>query len=198
MPRLPGTMASKQTILVDPNVVTYRKNKDAVKRIIIFGNSGSGKSTLAAELCDEGLAHLDLDILAWLPSRPPERRPIDQAYEEVQRFIGKHDEWVVEGCYADLLELVKPFATEAIFMNLPIRLCQENARNRPWEAHKYESKEAQDKNLPMLLDWIAGYADRGDSLSYRAHCELYASFRGRKTEIDCNGGIRSKGSDNDA
>jgi len=169
-----------------------------VRKVIIFGNSGSGKSTLAAELRKEGLAHLDLDVLAWLPSSPPERRPMDQAYEEIQNFTKENDEWVVEGCYTDLLELVKPFSTEAIFMNLPVHLCQENARNRPWEPHKYDSKEAQDGNLGMLLDWIAGYVDRKDSLSYSAHRTLYDSFQGKKTEIICNEERHKKGLKNGA
>lgn len=157
-----------------------------MRKIIIFGNSGSGKSTLATELRNEGLAHLDLDVLAWLPVNPPERRPLDQAFDKIQQFIGEHDEWVVEGCYADLLEMVKPFASEAIFMNLPVHICQENARNRPWEPHKYESKEAQDENLKMLLDWIAGYMERDDTLSYSAHRALYESFTEKKTEITSN------------
>lgn len=157
-----------------------------MRKVIVFGNSGSGKSTLAAELRDDGLAHLDLDVLAWLPSSPPERRPIEEAYVDIQRFIRENAEWVIEGCYTDLLELVKPFATEAIFMNLPVHLCQENARNRPWEPHKYVSKEAQDENLEMLLNWIAGYADRKDALSHSAHCVFYDSFRGEKKEITNN------------
>lgn len=157
-----------------------------MRKVIIFGNSGSGKSTLANELRAEGLSHLDLDTLAWLPVNPPERRPIQQAFEQIQSFISTNDEWVVEGCYADLLELVKPFANEAIFMNLSTQLCLENARNRPWEPHKYPSKEAQDDNLPMLLDWIVGYMERDDSLSYGAHSSLFQSFKGKKTEITCN------------
>ena len=37
-----------------------------MRKILIFGNSGSGKSTLAGKLCaGNGLAHLDLDTLAW-------------------------------------------------------------------------------------------------------------------------------------
>ena len=157
-----------------------------MRKIIIFGNSGSGKSTLARELRNQGLAHLDLDTLAWLTSTPPKRRPIELAYEQIQPFISENDEWIVEGCYADLLELVKPFANEAIFMNLSPQLCQENARIRPWEPHKYESKEAQDNNLPMLLDWIAGYMERDDSLSYGAHRTLFQGFQGKKTEITSN------------
>ncbi len=157
-----------------------------MRKIIIFGNSGSGKSTLAQELRDQGLAHLDLDILAWLPSNPPERRPIDLAFTQIKSFIGENSEWVVEGCYADLLALVKPFANEAIFMNIPVHQCQENARNRPWEPHKYQSKKEQDGNLPMLLDWIAGYMERDDALSYRAHSVLFQGFQGKKTEITFN------------
>ncbi|MCH8556552.1 MAG: shikimate kinase [Balneolia bacterium] len=157
-----------------------------MRKVILFGNSGSGKSTLAAKLNGEGLAHLDLDTLAWLPTDPPERRPLDDAHVEIEHFLEKHDEWVIEGCYADLLELVKPFANEAIFMNLPFELCQQNARNRPWEPHKYKTKEAQDKNLPMLLDWIAGYVTRKDSLSYTAHKALFDGFEGKKREISSN------------
>jgi len=157
-----------------------------VRKVIIFGNSGSGKSTLAAKLRNQGLAHLDLDVLAWLPTSPPERSSLEDAHHKIQTFIRETDEWVVEGCYSDLLELVKPFANKAIFMNLPAKLCMENASKRPWEPHKYESKEAQDENLAMLLDWIAEYTSRKDALSYTAHRALYDSFTGEKTEILCN------------
>ncbi len=174
----PFELASRIALIADG----FKEN--SVRKIIVFGNSGSGKSTLSAELRKtDGLAHLDLDALAWLRSTPPERRSLEQSNAEIQRFIGENEEWVIEGCYADLLELVKPFATEAIFMNLPIPLCQENAKNRPWEPHKYKSKEAQDDNLEMLLVWIAGYMDRNDSLSYGAHRALYDSFEGKKAEI---------------
>lgn len=157
-----------------------------MRKIIVFGNSGSGKSTLARALREEGLAHLDLDVLAWLPTNPPERRPIEHAYVDIQQFMKENAEWVIEGCYADLLELVEPFATEAIFMNLPVHLCQENARNRPWEPHKYGSQAAQDENLEMLLDWIAGYAERSGALSFSAHRAIYDSFSGKKSEITSN------------
>ena len=45
-----------------------------MKKIMSFGNSGSGKSTLAKEYADKfGLAHLDLDSLAWKNTSPPEK-----------------------------------------------------------------------------------------------------------------------------
>lgn len=79
-----------------------------MQRILVFGNSGSGKTTLAARLRDEqGLAHLDLDVLAWLPTAPPERRPLAESGQVVREFIAAHENWVIEGCYTDLLELTE-------------------------------------------------------------------------------------------
>lgn len=158
-------------------------DKKVMKKIIVFGNSGSGKSTLAAKLNKQGLAHLDLDTLAWLDSSPPMRKDMASANEQIQDFITRNEQWVIEGCYADLLSLVSPMANEAVFMNLPVKLCIENAKNRPWESHKYPSKEAQDNNLAMLIEWISDYTVRKDSLSYEAHHDLYKNFDGNKIEI---------------
>lgn len=158
-----------------------------MQRILIFGNSGSGKTTLAARLRDEqGLAHLDLDELAWLPATPPDRRPLAESGQAIREFVAAHDSWVIEGCYTDLLELAAPLATEAIFLNLPVAQCQANARGRPWEPHKYSSPAAQDANLAMLLEWIAGYPERDDVLSLRAHRELFDAFSGQKRELTEN------------
>ena len=150
-------------------------------RIVIFGNSGSGKSTLASELAEtRRLAHFDLDTIAWLPTTPPVRQPLEESKTALGEFVQQNPEWIIEGCYADLIELVLSEADEMIFMNLPVSACQENARQRPWEPHKYESKEAQDANLRMLLDWIAQYDERDDAFSRSAHEALYESFTGQK------------------
>ena len=54
-------------------------------RYLLLGNSGSGKSTLAARLAArDGLAHLDLDTLAWLPTTPPARRPLADSERDVR------------------------------------------------------------------------------------------------------------------
>lgn len=155
-----------------------------MRRIVIFGNSGSGKSTLAKKLCAaHALSHLDLDTLAWLPMVPPERKPLAESESEILKFIGSNDGWVIEGCYSDLLEIVIPFSNEMIFLNLPIELCMENARNRPWEPHKYESKEAQDSNLEMLIHWISQYPERTDTFSKASHTALFDKYSGKKRMI---------------
>jgi adenylate kinase family enzyme len=126
-----------------------------VDRVVIVGNSGSGKSTLALRLAKtRGLAHLDLDTLAWQPVMPPVRRPLADSAREVDAFTHTNRRWVVEGCYADLLTLALPLCSLLVFLNPGVDACVQNARSRPWEPHKYPSKAAQDANLEMLVRWI--------------------------------------------
>jgi len=156
-------------------------------RLIVFGNSGSGKSTLAKALAQRGrLAHLDLDTLAWMSATPPARRPLDEARADLDAFMASAESWVIEGCYADLLEYAASRATAAIWLDLPVEACIANARARPFEPHKYASPEAQDANLPMLIDWIGGYETRDDTLSRRAHQVLFEHFPGEKTVLHSN------------
>ena len=158
-----------------------------VKKIIILGNSGSGKSTFAKQLVDRyGLAHFDLDTVAWKPSLPPEREELTVSLSKVMEFIDKEEQWVIEGCYSDLLEKILGFANELIFLDLSVAQCIDSARKRPWEPHKYESKQAQDANLAMLLDWIADYEVRDDEFSLKSHSKLYERFKGKKSRLHQN------------
>lgn len=130
---------------------------------------------------EENLPHLDLDSIAWKPGSPPQRKPITASKQEIDSFTGSNVQWVIEGCYSDLLEIVIHEASEIIYLNLPIDTCISNAKNRLWEPHKYPSKEAQDANLIMLIDWIAQYPERTDTFSKSAHEALYASYEGEKS-----------------
>jgi adenylate kinase family enzyme len=160
-----------------------------LQTIIIFGNSGSGKSTLAKRLCAQhSLAHLDLDTLAWQTGSPPQRKPLEESAAAIRAFTAAQPNWVIEGCYSDLLALVADQASELVFMDLAVARCQANARQRPWEPHKYASKQAQDDNLAMLLDWIADYPQRNDSFSLLAHRQLWDRFSGKKTRYTDNPG----------
>jgi adenylate kinase family enzyme len=155
-----------------------------VARRVIFGNSSSGKSTLAQRLAGaKALAHLDLDTLAWLPTTPPSRRPIAESVQRIDAFTHAHADWVIEGCYGDLLTTLLPRCTEVIFLNPGIDACIANAKARPWEPHKYSSREAQDENLAMLLAWIGDYETRRDTCSLHAHRALFDAFDGPKREL---------------
>ena len=154
-------------------------------RYVLLGNSGSGKSTLAARLAlGASLAHLDLDTLAWDPGvRPPRRRPVADSARDVTSFMDAHDRWVIEGCYADLTALPLPRCTRLLFLNPGVEACVANARLRPWEPHKYPTREEQDANLEMLIGWIGDYQTRSDTFSFAAHRALFDGFTGEKVEL---------------
>ena len=155
-----------------------------MRRVLAFGNSGSGKTTLAATLRrDQGLAHLDLDTLAWQPASPPVRRDLADSLRDIRAFTARHDAWVIEGCYADLVALLIDDATELVFMNPGVETCERHCRSRPWEPHKYDSAEAQDRNLAMLLEWVRSYPTRDDACSLASHRRLFDSYRGAKREV---------------
>lgn len=155
-----------------------------MRKILLFGNSGSGKSTLSKRLsADENIAHLDLDTLAFRIDLPTERRNVEESLKEIKVFLDKNDSWVIEGGYADIFEQILNYANEMVYLDLPAVICQENARNREWEPHKYESKEAQDKNLDMLLIWIQDYYSRDDAFSRSSHNKLFDQFSGKKKRV---------------
>lgn len=155
-----------------------------MKKILIFGNSGAGKTTLAKKLSGTfSLSHLDLDILAWLNTKPPTRKPLDESIGTIDDFLLNNPDWVIEGCYADLLAHVSKKANEIIFLNPGAEVCIKSCENRPWEPHKYASKEEQDKNLEMLIEWVKQYDKREDVFSLKSHRQLFNSFTGHKKEI---------------
>ena len=168
-----------------------------MRKILIFGNSSAGKSTLAKRLIEEdGLLHLDLDTIAWQkvePSsnEPPIRVPLAESDRRIQAFIQSAKDrdlgWVIEGCYTDLIDLAEAAADEIIFLNLSIDDCLQNAKARPWEPHRYESKQKQDANLSMLIEWIKEYTTRTDGFSRNAHQQFYGSYVGTKTMITKRG-----------
>ncbi|MCW8107178.1 AAA family ATPase [Alteromonas ponticola] len=155
-----------------------------MNNILIFGNSGAGKSTLAKKLAEQNkLAHFELDSIAWLPGAPPVRRPLKESMRMLNHFTDSYENWVIEGCYTDLLTHIAPRCDEMIFLNLPVNQCIANARNRPWEPHKYSSPAEQDANLLMLIAWIKEYETRTDTFSLQSHLLLYKNFTGNKKMI---------------
>ena len=82
-------------------------------RLLVFGNSGSGKSTLARRLCElHGLVHLDLDSIVWEPGKIAVQRATEDVHADLDRFVAGNESWVVEGCYAELIERALPLDVE--------------------------------------------------------------------------------------
>ncbi|MCG8527572.1 MAG: hypothetical protein MI748_14420 [Opitutales bacterium] len=164
-------------------------------KVVIFGNSGSGKSTLANKYASlPEVKHLDLDTIAWKPDQPGVREELGNSLAKLELFISENQDWAIEGCYSSLISKAADYADELIFLNPGISACRENCKNRPWEPHKYGSKEEQDKNLDMLLSWVADYENRKDEFSLTAHLELFQKHEGKKVMIRSNAEAAAKSS----
>jgi adenylate kinase family enzyme len=153
-------------------------------RVAIIGNSGSGKSTLARNLKKKhGLAFLELDSIVWEPGQIAIPRQRASVEKELARFLNGNTSWVVEGCYAEIVESALSKEPKLIFLNPGEAICLENNRNRPWEPHKYASKADQDRMLENLLKWVRDYYSRDDQSSLLAHRRLFSEYAGPKTEV---------------
>lgn len=153
-------------------------------KLLVFGNSGSGKSTFArAAATRNGLAHLDLDSIVWEPGKIAVQRPAADIEKLLHAFIDANPNWVIEGCYGELVQAAAPFCTELIFLNPGLDVCLANNRRRPWEPHKYASPAEQDAMLENLQKWVAAYYERDDAWSYKAHRAIFDAFPGAKREL---------------
>jgi adenylate kinase family enzyme len=153
-------------------------------RIAIFGNSGSGKSTRARELSRGGsIPVLELDSIVWEPGKVAVARPVEAARADLARFCGARAQWIVEGCYGDLIEATLEWDPLLLFMDPGEEVCLRHNRARPWEPHKYASKQEQDSKLEYLLAWVSAYYQRDDDCSLARHRALFDRYRGPKERL---------------
>ena len=153
-------------------------------RILVFGNSGSGKSTYAqAQARRYGVPHLDLDSIVWEPGQIAVQRSAEAIRQSLDEFLLKHDRWVIEGCYGELVQAAAGRCTELVFLNPGLDACLANNARRPWEPHKYASFEQQNSMLGALQTWVAEYYTRSGSWSYTAHRRIFDAHDGQKIEL---------------
>jgi adenylate kinase family enzyme len=153
-------------------------------KVLLFGNSGSGKSTLAKQYSTtHGLSHLDLDAIVWEPNQIAIQRERVAVVASLDAFLSLHDQWVIEGCYGELVQHASAFCSELIFLNPGLDTCLKHNQARPWEPHKYASKEAQDSMLDHLQAWVTSYYTRDDQWSFAAHRRIFDGFNGPKRQV---------------
>ena len=153
-------------------------------RIAIVGNSGSGKSTLCHALAlERPWPRLDLDTVAWEPQRIAVPRDSADAESDVERFCATHPDWIVEGCYSDLIAVSLRHCPLLIFLDPGMERCLENCRKRPWEPHKFGSQAEQDNKLAFLLNWVREYYTRDGPMSLHAHEALFRTYAGPKQRL---------------
>lgn len=159
-------------------------------KVILLGNAGAGKSTLSGKLlAKQPAARLSLDEVAF--QEGTERRPLPESIAEVRRFIAQHESWIIEGCYADIIEPILAECEELIFLNPGVETCVAHCRTRPWEPEKFGTMQEQDENLESLIAWVRSYETRTDEYGLRRHRALYESFQGKKREFNDPGQYES-------
>lgn len=151
-------------------------------KVILLGNAGAGKSSLARHLIgDRAVGRLSLDEVAF--QEGAERRPLDDSVAAARQFVARHSDWIIEGCYADIIEPLLPDCDMLIFLNPGVATCVEHCRRRPWEPEKFSSPEQQDANLANLIAWVKTYSSRDDEYGLQRHRALFNGFNGRKLEL---------------
>jgi hypothetical protein len=100
----------------------------------------------------------------------------------LEEFMAAHREWVIEGCYGDLVEAALPRCTELRFLNPGVEACVANCRKRPWEPSYCESPEEQQRLLGPLIEFVREYETRGDEYGLARHRRIFEAFGGVKRE----------------
>src|SRR5262245_23705630 len=101
-------------------------------KVLVFGNSGSCKSTYARALAErEGTTHLDLDSIVWELNQIAVQRAPEAIRQSLEQFLAAHDQWVIEGCYGELVEAAAPQCTQLVFLNPGLAACLANNTRRP-------------------------------------------------------------------
>ena len=155
-------------------------------RVILLGNAGAGKSTMARRLMGSAtIPRLSLDEIAW--AQGTKRKPLHESLDLLEQFLRGKNEWIIEGCYSDLIEAALPHCTELRFLNPGIETCVAHCNGRPWEPSKFSSAEQQNAMLPQLIQWVKQYETRDDEYGLKRHRRMFDNFSGTKREYTSTG-----------
>src|SRR5437764_7465221 len=150
-------------------------------KLVLLGKAGAGKSTMARRIIGgRQIPRLSLDEIAWDPGA--QRKPLHESRELLNDFLKANEQWVIEGCYSDLIEAALPYCTELRFLNPGIETCVAHCNRRPWEPSKFSSAEQQDAMLSQLVQWVQEYETRDDEYGLKRHRQVFDNFSGPKRE----------------
>lgn len=96
--------------------------------MVVIGTSCSGKTTLARTLANIwNVPHIELDVLHWQPNWSP--RPDEELRQLTQAAVAA-EQWVLDGNYSEVRDIVWGRATTLIWLNYPFRVVFGRALSR--------------------------------------------------------------------
>lgn len=151
---------------------------ETFRRIMIMGNGGSGKTWLSKRLAPCLVRNpVHLDDIYWQPGRYGAARDKATVIEEIRRLSHEH-EWLVEGVYGWLVNVVLPRTTLLLFLDLPEAECVANVR-----ARGKQGGETQE-SFEELIDWVSKYRERRNNWnSFETHLRLFDGFANEKVRL---------------
>ena len=123
---------------------------------------------------DRRISLLSLDEIAW--DEGPKRKPLDVSLNLLSDFIQSNKDWIIEGCYGDLVEAALPACTDLRFLNPGIAVCVAHCHRRPWEPEKFPAAEDQAAMLAQLIQWVRDYEIRDDEYGLKRHRKIFDRF----------------------
>lgn len=143
-------------------------------RIAVHGASGSGKTTLATAVAARlGVAHIELDGLFHQPGWT--ERPIDEFRAEVAELV-EGPEWVVEGNYGQVRDLVWARVQVIVVIDLPRWRVMAQLLGRTLVRGATRA-ELWNGNRESLRNLVSTDADRNVVLwSWRTHHRYHHEF----------------------
>jgi hypothetical protein len=150
---------------------------ESENRIFILGNSGSGKTWLSGVLADYlELKMISLDEVCWEPGGYYKRRAEEDINQNL-REISQGRNWVIEGVYGDLAELLLSRITHLYWLDLDPAFCAQSVSTRGFENIPWMDT---DTKIQGYLTHIRSYRKNAGPMSREFHEKLFLSFTGTK------------------
>ena len=103
-----------------------------MQRIYIIGLSGCGKTTLGRQLAQRfGLQHIEIDALNWGPGW--RALPRDVLQEKVRVVTTSAQEWVIDGNYSAVREMLWQAADTIVWLDYPLWFILWRLWRRTWK-----------------------------------------------------------------